>query len=157
MPMIDLTLPEGALDNEQKQELVSQLVATVKKWEGMADNPRVASTIRSFIDERPAAHLAVGGQVQEAPYYRVQLTIAAGILDEERKAGLVAEVTERILDVEGSSHESANAARIWCHIHELPDGNWGAVGRIWRLGEIVKFAGIDPETVPGLREKAVSA
>jgi phenylpyruvate tautomerase PptA (4-oxalocrotonate tautomerase family) len=157
MPMIDLTLPERVLDNEQKQGLVAQLVATVKKWEGMADDPRVASTIRSFIDERPAAHLAVGGQVHEAPYYRVQLTIAAGILDEERRAGLVAEITERILDAEGSPNEPVNAARVWVHIHELPDGNWGAVGRIWRLGEMVKFAGIDPETVPGLRETAVSA
>ena len=76
MPMIDLTLPEGALDNEQKQELVSQLVATVKKWEGMADNPRVASTIRSFIDERPAAHLAVGGEVHEGTVGKLWRTSA---------------------------------------------------------------------------------
>src|SRR2546421_6954345 len=107
MPMIDLTLPEGALDDQQKQALVAQLVATVKKREGMADDPRVASTIRSFIDERPAANLAVGGHVQEAPYYRVQLTVAAGLLDEERKAGLVAEVTERILEAEATPNEPA--------------------------------------------------
>ena len=96
------------------------------------------------------ANLAVGGRLPEAPHYRVQLTVAAGVLDEASKEGLVAEVTERILDIEGSPSDPANSARIWCHVHELPDGNWGAVGRIWRLPEMVKFAGIDPASVPGL-------
>jgi hypothetical protein len=50
-----------------------------------------------------------------------------------------------VLEAEGSPNEPAQAARVWCHIHELPDGNWGAVGRIWRLHEIAEFAGIELE------------
>jgi phenylpyruvate tautomerase PptA (4-oxalocrotonate tautomerase family) len=158
MPMIDLTLPQGALDDDQKQALVEKLVAAVRKWEGIADDPRAVATIRSFIDERPASAFACGGQAQKAPYYRIQLTVAEGVLDEERKAGLVAEVTQVILAAEGSSPDDPrNAARIWCHIHELPDGNWGAVGRIWRLPDMVQFSGIDPASVPGLRADSGAA
>jgi phenylpyruvate tautomerase PptA (4-oxalocrotonate tautomerase family) len=143
MPMIEVTLPEGALDDAAKAQLVERLTEAVQKREGMADEPKVKSLIWTFLDERPAAAMYVAGQPAGRPRYRVQVMVVAGSLDDERKEGLVADVTRAVLEAEGAANEPANAARGWCHIVDLPDGNWGAVGRIWRLQEIAEFAGID--------------
>ena len=151
MPMIELTLPQGALGDAAKQTLVERLTRTVLESEGMSDTPAVAATIWLFVDERPPAAINVGGRPAESPRYRVELTVAEGSLDERRKQGLVADVTEQVLEAEGSPNEPAEAARVWCHIRELPDGNWGAVGRIWRLRDIAEFAGIDLERAPDPR------
>jgi phenylpyruvate tautomerase PptA (4-oxalocrotonate tautomerase family) len=150
MPMIELTMAEGALDADRKERLLKRLAATVSRWEGMADDPRVAATVWTFIDERRAGSIVAGGRPADEWRYRVEITVAEGLLDDERKAGLVADVTRCVLEAEGAPNEPAHAARVWCHIHELPDGNWGATGRVWRLADIVEFTGIDPTTVPGL-------
>jgi phenylpyruvate tautomerase PptA (4-oxalocrotonate tautomerase family) len=150
MPMIELTLAEGVLDQEGKARLIKQLMTSVSKWEGMADDPRVAAAVWTFVDERPAGSIVAGGRPADEPRYHVQITVAEGSLDDERKSRLVADVTRHVLEAEGSLNEPVNAARVWCHIHELPDGNWGAAGRVWRLADIAEFAGIDPATVPGL-------
>lgn len=143
MPLIDVTLPEGALAEEAKASLVERLTATVSQVEGMADDPKVANLIWTLLDERPAGAFHAAGRPVDTPRYRVNVTVAAGSLDAERKERLVAEVTQHVLEAEGAPNDPRNAARVWCHIHELPDGNWGAVGRIWRLEEIAQFAGID--------------
>jgi phenylpyruvate tautomerase PptA (4-oxalocrotonate tautomerase family) len=150
MPIIELTLAEGTLGDEDRTRLMEQLAATVSKWEGMADDPRVAATVWTFVDERRIGSMVAGGRPPEEPRYRVQITVAEGSLDDERKSHVVAEVTRQVLEAEGSPNEVAQAARVCCHIHEIPDGNWGAAGRVWRLADIVEFAGIDPATVSGL-------
>jgi phenylpyruvate tautomerase PptA (4-oxalocrotonate tautomerase family) len=143
VPMIDLTLPAGALGDEAKRGLVASLVETVARWEGMADDPRVAATVWTFLNELPPDAIGVAGQPATEPRYRVQITVAEGTLDERRTEGLIADVTREVLEAEGSPNEPAHAARVWCHLHELPDGNWGAVGKVWRLQDIAEFAGID--------------
>lgn len=145
--MIDLTFPQGAMGEEAKRMLVAQLARTVARWEGMSDDPQVASAIWTFVDERPAGAINIAGEPAAEPRYRVQVTVAEGSLDEQRKEGLVADITRQVLDAEGSPNEPAHATRVWCHLHELSEGNWGAVGRIWRLRDIAEFAGIDPERV----------
>jgi hypothetical protein len=37
--------------------------------------------------------------------------------------------------------------RIWVFIHEVPDGNWGGAGRIFRFKDIAKMVGGDTEAV----------
>ena len=61
MPMVELTLPEGALGDEAKSTLVERITETVAKWEGMSDDPKVRGLIWTFLDERPAAALYAGG------------------------------------------------------------------------------------------------
>jgi phenylpyruvate tautomerase PptA (4-oxalocrotonate tautomerase family) len=147
--MIDLTLPKGALSEEAKAKLLKRLTTTVAKWEGVAEDPRALQTIWAFLDERDTGAMTVGGEPIDAPRYRVRVTLAAGALDDQRKAGLVAEATQAVLEAEGAADEPINSMRVWCHIHELPDGNWGAVGRIWRLRDIAELVGVD---FPGLHE-----
>jgi phenylpyruvate tautomerase PptA (4-oxalocrotonate tautomerase family) len=58
-------------------------------------------------------------------------------MSERSKAGLVDEATNLILDAEDADR---NPQRIWVHIHEIPDGNLGAVGQIIQFAQLRQAA-----------------
>ncbi|HEX6714951.1 MAG TPA: tautomerase family protein [Thermoleophilaceae bacterium] len=146
--MIDVTLPEGSLSEEQRNALGERLTNTILKWEGAAEIPFSRQITLVYFDERPAGSVYVAGEQAAEPRYRVLVTIPEGsIKDDERKAGLVEEVTRDILDVEGAAGDEA-ALRVWVFIHEVPDGHWAGAGHIFRLRDIVKLARSGGEVVP---------
>ena len=148
MPMIDVTLPEGALTSEQRDTLADQLTTALLKWEGAAEIPFSRQITLVYFDERPAGAVYVAGERATEPRYRLLVTIPEGsITDDERKAGLVDELTRLVLEAEGSTGDEA-AFRVWVFIHEVPDGHWAGAGRIFRLRDIVKLARSGGETVP---------
>jgi phenylpyruvate tautomerase PptA (4-oxalocrotonate tautomerase family) len=155
MPMIDLTLPEGALGEDAKARLVEELTTTLLRWEGAPDNERSRGIAWAYVDERPAGTVNVAGAPAPEPRYRVRVTVPEGTLDDERKAGLVSEVTERVLAAEGAPNEPEHAARVWCIIREVGDGNWGAGGRIARLKDIAEFVGATPDSVRAAKRQLV--
>jgi hypothetical protein len=59
----------------------------------------------------------------------------------------VAEVTEHILRADNPDREPApeDATRVWVIVNEITDGNWGGFGRIFRLEDILAFAGASEE------------
>jgi phenylpyruvate tautomerase PptA (4-oxalocrotonate tautomerase family) len=147
MPMIEITYPEGTLAPETRERLVEQVSLTLLKWEGAPDNETARSLAWAYVDERPAGAINVGGRPPDEPRYRIRLTVPEGALDDERRAGLVAEVTEQVLAAEGSPNELQHAARVWVIISEVADGSWGAGGRIFRLRDIAEFIGATREGV----------
>jgi phenylpyruvate tautomerase PptA (4-oxalocrotonate tautomerase family) len=155
MPMIDLTLPEGALRDDAKGRLVEELTTALLKWEGAPDNEVARSLAWTYVDERPAGAINVAGAPAQEPRYRVKVTVPEGALDDERKAGLVAEVTERVLAAEGRPNEPAHAARVWCIVREVRDGNWGGGGRIARLKDIAQLIGATPDSVREAKRELV--
>lgn len=146
MPMIDLTLPKGALAPEARDKLVEDLTAALLRWEGAPDNPATRSISWAFVHELPEGGVNVGGRPAPEPRYRVQLTVPEGTpklhgpLGEDSRNGLVEEVTRLVLEAEGAAFDFENAMRVWVHIHELADGFWGGAGRIFRMKEIADFA-----------------
>ena len=154
MPMIDVTMPEGALAEEAKAALVERLTATLIELEGAPDNEYVRAITWVFVDERPAGAIAVGGRAAERPVYRVQLTVPEGApgvhgpaLGPNRER-LVERVTEEVLAAEGSPVTPAEAGRVWVQIREIPDGFWGGFGMVARIGDIATYAGVPPFGVP---------
>lgn len=148
MPMIDVTLPKGALSEEQRNALGTRLTNTILKWEGAAEIPFSRQITVVYFDERPAGSVYVAGEQETQPRYRVLITIPEGsIKEDERKAGLVEEVTRDVLEVDGSDDETASF-RVWVFIHEVPDGHWAGAGQIFRLRDIVKLARSGGEVVP---------
>jgi phenylpyruvate tautomerase PptA (4-oxalocrotonate tautomerase family) len=146
--MIDVTLPEGSLTEEQRNALGERLTNTILKWEGAAEIPFSRQITLVYFDERPAGSIYVAGEQAAESRYRVLVTIPEGsIKDDERKAGLVEEVTRDILEAEGAASEEA-AMRVWVFIHEVPDGHWAGAGHIFRLRDIVKLARSGGEVVP---------
>jgi len=146
--MIDVTLPEGVLSEDQRNALGERLTNTILKWEGAAEIPFSRQITVVYFDERPAGYVYVAGEQETQPRYRVLVTIPEGsIKEDERKAGLVEDVTRDILEVDGAADDAASF-RVWVFIHEVPDGHWAGAGRIFRLRDIVKLARSGGEVVP---------
>jgi len=139
MPMIDLTLPAGALQPPALTTLVEDLTTTVLRWEGVADNPATRAMAWAFVHELPSGAVNVGGRPAELPIYRVFLTVPQGLpgitgpLNEHRRNALVREVTETVLAAEGVADIEAHTQRVWCMLREQSEGFWGATGRILRM------------------------
>ena len=150
MPMIDVTLPEGALTTDARNELAERLTTTLLKWEGAADLPFTRQISLVYFDERPSGSIYVAGEPTDDARYRVLITIPQGaITEDERKAGLVEEITREVLAAEGADADDLGAAmRVWVFVHEVPDGHWGGAGRIFRLRDIAKLARSGGEVVP---------
>lgn len=148
MPMIDLTLPEDALDEETRHELLDELTRTLLKWEGVGEgNPMGDAVTWGVVHPVAAGDWHVAHAPTAEPRYRVLVTVPEGALDEPKKEGLVAEVTRKVLEAEGSPIDLAHALRVWVFIHEVPDGHWGGAGRIFRLRDIAKMVMGDAEAV----------
>lgn len=106
--------------------------------------PMLDATISEGALHRPAA-LFIGGEPEAEPHYRVFATVPDGQLDDERRNSMVAAVTEAVLDAEDGARPR-EPGRVWVLATELPDGWWGASGRIVRLEDILTFAYGDAET-----------
>jgi phenylpyruvate tautomerase PptA (4-oxalocrotonate tautomerase family) len=142
MPMIDLTVPAGALEPSARDALMHTLTKALLRWEGAPDNANANAISWGFVDERPAERLYQGGEPHgdAAPRYRLVVTIPDGVLDDERKGGLVQEMTRHVLETEGADPaDPAALARVWVIVNEVKDGNWGGAGQVFRLKDIARF------------------
>jgi phenylpyruvate tautomerase PptA (4-oxalocrotonate tautomerase family) len=144
--MIDLTLQQGALTDDARDQLVRDLSTALIKHEGAPDNDHVRSITWCFVDERPARAIAVGGDLDAAPVYRVTMTIPEGTpglhgpLNEGRRGALVSEVTDLVLRAEGTEPTTTQMRRVWVHIREIADGHWGGFGEIAHMHDIAAYA-----------------
>lgn len=138
MPMLDAYIPQGVLTADAEAALLSNLTDILLRNEG-ADptNPAVRSIAWVFL-HRPAA-VFVAGQSATEPRYRVVASVPEGQFDEQRRESMVREVTEAVLDAENGAYER-DPMRVWVFPTELPDGTWGAGGRINTLADIAGFA-----------------
>lgn len=143
MPVIEVTLPSGSLSGEQKIQLADELTHSLIKYEGLEPTPRRLSTVRVTMKETSAESFVVGGALglqKQAAFYEVFVTVPEGVLSDEAKNGLVGEVTQTLLEMEGASATLENSLRVYCLIVEIPDGNWGAAGRILRRRDMAELA-----------------
>jgi len=138
MPMLDVTIPEGALEPEAEQHLLARLTDLLIEHEGGdPSNPVVRSIAWVFV-HRPAA-VYVAGAPESEPHYRVVASVPEGQFDDERRQAIVAAVTEAVLDAEQGARPR-DPMRVWVFPTEVPDGTWGGAGQIVRLGDIAGMA-----------------
>lgn len=143
MPMLDAFIPEGALSPDAEKKLLSRLTDILLRNEGADPTDAAARSIAWISLDRPAA-LYVAGEPADEPRYRIFCSVPEGQFDPERRATMVAEVTEAVLDAEAGAYER-NPMRVWVFANEIPDGTWGGGGRIVTLAEIVGFVLGDAE------------
>ncbi|MEU1210158.1 tautomerase family protein [Nocardia sp. NPDC005825] len=136
MPMIHLTVPAGVLTGQARAELLKSLPKSLLKWEGAPDTAFFRAQAWCRVEE-----VADGGFAaleDDLPRFRVDVTVPEGGLSDRRKAGLVAEVTERILAAAGLAE--GDSWRVWVLIREQPEGTWGAAGNIVKFKELATLA-----------------
>jgi phenylpyruvate tautomerase PptA (4-oxalocrotonate tautomerase family) len=141
MPLLELTLPEGSLEPEALDRLADGLTAALLRAEGAPDNELFRSIAWLDVHWVPAANAYQGGRPAAEPRFRVNVTVPEGALSERRKAQLVEESTRLVLEAAGEDPADPGALlRVWVMIRDVPDGNWGGAGRIFRFGDLKAMA-----------------
>jgi phenylpyruvate tautomerase PptA (4-oxalocrotonate tautomerase family) len=87
----------------------------------------------------------VAGAPADRPRYKLIPQVPEGQYDDERRAAMVAAVTEAVLDAEEAMGRSRDPFIVWVFPTEIPDGNWGGAGRIVRLADIAGLVMGSPE------------
>jgi 4-oxalocrotonate tautomerase family enzyme len=144
MPTIEVTISQGAIREERLEPLLQDLTRSLIQWEGVADpnDPRATATVLSYIYEALPGRYAGSTQPGASIRALVHITVPQGVLTDERKQGLVDEVTRAVL----VAAEEPPHRRVYCLIHEIADGNWGSGGKITRLREMIATLGLDPSS-----------
>ncbi|TWP46958.1 4-oxalocrotonate tautomerase [Lentzea tibetensis] len=136
MPMIELTAPVDALTPAGRKTIQRDLASALLRWEGAPDSEFFRANAWTYLHELPA-----GAQTtleDDAPRFRVNVTVPEGALSDERKAGLVQEATGIVLEAAGLPAQ--DVARVWVLFREQPEGTWGAAGRIVRVADLAAIA-----------------
>ncbi|MEV7020526.1 hypothetical protein [Kitasatospora sp. NPDC093558] len=135
MPLLDVHIPEGALRPEAEATLLDRITTILIRHEGFdPDDPTVREVSWLFL-HRPAA-VYVGGKPADAPRYKVVPSVPEGQFDPEIRAGVIADVTEAILDAEDGAWPR-DPGRVWVFPTEVPEGHWGTAGQVRPLAAIL--------------------
>jgi len=132
--MLDAYIPEAALPADAEKALLNKLTDVLLEHEGADPNNPAARALAKVWLHRPAAVVHAGAE-PDMPHYRVIASVPEGQFDDERRASMVAAVTEAILAAEDGRYDR-DPLRIWLFANEIPDGTWGGGGRIARLADI---------------------
>jgi phenylpyruvate tautomerase PptA (4-oxalocrotonate tautomerase family) len=143
MPMLDAYIPAGALSPEAEEKLLADLTDILIVNEGADPTSDQVRSIAWLFVHRPEA-VYVAGSPATAPRYRFLASVPEGQYDPERRQAMVSAITERVLDAEEGAHDR-DPSRVWVFTPEVPDGSWGAMGRVVTLADIATFATGDPE------------
>ncbi|MFE0019688.1 4-oxalocrotonate tautomerase family protein [Amycolatopsis sp. NPDC059021] len=143
MPLIDITVPAGALGDAAAKSLPDELATILLRWEGAPDTEFFREITWVYLHEIPEGGLAVGGRPGGAPRYRVDITVPEGALSQRRKDGLVADVHAAVTAAAGL--DPAQALHVWTLIREVPEGNWGAAGQTIRFADLKKASEAERE------------
>jgi phenylpyruvate tautomerase PptA (4-oxalocrotonate tautomerase family) len=142
MPFVELFAPKDALAGPGGTQLTERLVAEVMAAEGAPDT-EAARSISWLVVNEPDAWF-VGGQAvsdTEPARYVVRVSVPAGSLDDTKRADMIERITRVLADAERDPQRLYQEPVAWVHINEIPDGNWGAFGRVVRLADIARYAG----------------
>ncbi|MFG2477391.1 hypothetical protein [Streptomyces fagopyri] len=155
MPMLDVYIPEGALEGDAEAALLKRITEILIGYEGFDPaDPGTRAISWAFL-HRPAA-LHVGGAPADVPRYRVIASVPEGQLDREAREAVVAEVTDAILDAENGAWPR-DPRRVWVFPAEIPEGYWGGAGHIVPLADILTLTGISTERARELAARRITA
>lgn len=142
MPMIDVEIPETALDPEAEARLLKEITDALIRAEGYDPSNKVAQSVSVLFLHRPAA-VFVGGEPSAAPRYRIIPSVPEGQYTEAARNKLVRDVTEAVARAENAPFEDV-APRVTVFPTEVPEGHWGGRGLIRGVGDIHAMLVSDP-------------
>lgn len=150
MPLVEIIHPEGAFDAAAKKKLLESLSATCLRWEGIEVNDTSQSIAWVYLDERPANSISAGGRPLTQNVYKVTVSVMVGFMDYGRIEGMVRDITQAILDADGTA--GTGAARVFVIVNEVPSGTWGVDGAVWPAVFTAETLGLDAERVKRMDE-----
>jgi phenylpyruvate tautomerase PptA (4-oxalocrotonate tautomerase family) len=105
------------------------------RWEKVPEIALFLDNTAAFIHDLPADALSTARG--DNNYVRVQVLTPVGVLDRDKKLGVVKEMTEL---VSAAAHDPDLVNRTWVLITEAPDGGWGIDGHAYTGAEIGEAA-----------------
>ena len=154
MPLIDVTYPQGGLSATALKMLESILWKKALKWEAIEANSASASVAWVYLDERPRQSVSVGGKPITQNIYRINVRVMAGFMDQVRIDGMARELTDAILEADGSKGDGSGP-RVFCIIEEMPSGTWSIDGSTWTTVFTAKQLDIDKTRIAAM-ERALA-
>jgi hypothetical protein len=155
MSLIEIAYPEGALDPSARTWAVERLTAALLHHGGAQDNARTRAMTWCTVRELPWDAVHVGGEPASHPLYRVNVVVPEGTLlhgpgplGTGSRSNLVREVTEILLEAEGTRYSASDAGRVCCIISEVKDGFWGSFGTTFRMDDIHSFTSLEAPDTP---------
>ena len=133
MPMIDVTAATGTFADQSK--LARDLAACMMRWEAVPDIPFFADNTAAFVHE--LAPESLSNASGDHSYVRISVLTPVGVLDRDKKLGVVREMTEIVAAAAG---DPSLTDRTWVLISEAPDGGWGIGGHAFTNAEIAQTA-----------------
>ena len=127
MPVIDVTYPAGALNQAAQAAVAAQLTDILMDIEGTKGIAAIAAGTWLLLHEAAPNTVAVGGKFALGRY-RVEVATPEGTLNMTQKAELIRRVSDTLLQIEGTTPDATQRARVYCLINEVPDGGWGFSG-----------------------------
>jgi phenylpyruvate tautomerase PptA (4-oxalocrotonate tautomerase family) len=121
MPMIDVYAPDGTFPDPHA--LARDMAAAVMRWEGVPAISFFQDNTAAFVHHMPVD--AISDVAGSSRHVRVQVLTPVGILDQQKRAGVVKELTEIVASAAG---DPGLVERTWVLITEAPDGGWGLAG-----------------------------
>jgi phenylpyruvate tautomerase PptA (4-oxalocrotonate tautomerase family) len=144
MPMIDVIVPEGALEPDAEAGLMKEMTDILIRAEGFdPETNQVAQSVSVVFLHRPVA-VYVAGAPATKPRYRIIPSVPEGKYSDEAVGSLVWQLTEAFARAEGGKFEDV-APRVWIFPTEIPEGRWGARGVVRSVVEIQAMLGGEQE------------
>lgn len=140
MPLAELSITKGTFTQEKLDLLAMELTDIFLAHQGASPDSAAAKSITCIeIKELDSLRIFVGGERSNATRVRVVFTVPYGSLSEEKKASLVDETTRLLHRLEGSNLPIEDCYHLWVVVSEVPDGNWGAAGKVWNWKSIIRW------------------
>ena len=142
MPFVEVFVPRGSLTDAHRKAISERLVGEVMVAEGAPDTPAARSI--SWLVLHEIDTWSVGGTPvasDEPPRYLVRVGVPAGSLVDEpdKRARIIERVTAVLAESDDDADRLLTTPAAWVHVHEVPEGNWGAAGRVVAFPDIARF------------------
>jgi phenylpyruvate tautomerase PptA (4-oxalocrotonate tautomerase family) len=133
MPMIDVYATEGTFAD--KHQLAQDVANAVMRWEKVPPLSLFRNNTAGFVHELPSG--SISNAAGDSNYIRVQVLTPVGVLDRDKRLGVVKELTDIVTLASG---DPTQADRTWVLITESPEGGWGISGHANTSADIVQAA-----------------
>jgi phenylpyruvate tautomerase PptA (4-oxalocrotonate tautomerase family) len=141
MPNIFVKVPQGVFSAEQRQTLAQKINETAATAEQMPDDMQKRFVNWIMVDEVAQSMFTCGGMdmTKQVLPCSVMAYVPSGVLDGASRASYVNAIHAAFAAILDSGEKRQLATSVI--LHEVPEGQWGANGKIWRLPELAKAAG----------------
>jgi phenylpyruvate tautomerase PptA (4-oxalocrotonate tautomerase family) len=150
MPLVEVIHPEGSFDAAARQDLLGKLSSICLRWEGIDITDASQSIAWVYLEGRPADTITAGGKPLSQNIYLVNVRVMVGFMDDERIEGLASEVTQAILEADGT--EGTGDPRVFVIVEEVPSGTWAVDGKVWPAVFTAETLELEAERIARMEE-----